>query len=264
MTNRMQKTIAALFTIGAAVAMAQDNIVFDDFGNGDLATGGAGTTNAGFIKATSGGTATETNGVAIVTATAKNTTCGLVSLNSFNAAVGGFTAVWVVPTLPLGGNYGTLNFTLQSGSGLYSDNKALSFAVKYVTGGSTFTVDAFNGTKATLQSGSSTAGANDGFTLTATVNEAGWAFESTKLGMYANGSWTNGYAYADLFDDSTHVGGFINRGGVASNKELRLNSVTVLGAPVPVAPARIIGIEPVGDNLVRLIISAPGSAAMDP
>ncbi len=269
MKSRTHKSIVALFAIGTAVAMAQDNAIFDDFENGDLATGGAGTTNAGFFKATSGGTAVETNGVAIVTATAKNATYGIVSTNSFNAmtdAAAGFTAQWVVPSLPLGGNYGTMSFTLQSGSGLFSQTNALSFAVKYITGGSTFSVDAYNGGSSTsLVSAIASGQGNSGYTLTATVNEAGWSI--TGLNVNTNGTWVDGFTYADLFDETTHVGGFINRGGVATSKELRLSHVTVIGAdgePPPADPALIVGIEPVEGSLIKLIFSAPSPSTTYP
>ncbi len=236
------KSIGVLTIVAGLVASSRGDVVviYDDFNDGTPSTGAVGTVNPGFAKANTAGTLTEADGIIAITSL-RNGTSGFVSLNSFNAtanAEDGFKVTWVLPSLKErnadANNWGTVNLSVQSaGTGLFGAGNGLSIALAYSSPTvASVSVNAFNaGVSSTLASGSGRA-LDRVFTLTQTVNTAGWAFNSTELNINLSGTWTEGYGYADLFDADTYVGGFLTVPNL-STKYLQMDSVTVTTIPEP-------------------------------
>ncbi len=225
-----------------APAPAGTNSIYDDFENGVLSSGGSGTTNAGFKLVDNGYaeaiiTSDELDGAGSVTLTnAKVCFGGLVSLNSINATENpeqGMTATWVVPALIAG--YKELNFTLQSGDGLFAETPCFSFTAAWSSG---YSINVSDGIVRQSVATGGTATQINGFTLTAAVNAAGWTVDSDGLGVHASGAWPAGFTYADLFDDSTHIGAFVKTATASSGptRNIKLSSATVVSGADPLPP----------------------------
>ncbi len=249
--------------------------IYDDFANNDLATGGVGTTNAGFVLknrvAEVQGTAIETNDLAVVSISTNSALgpAGIVSIKSFNTTqveTNGFKATWVVDSLATN-VFNKLFFGIQKNTGLFngSANSGLSFAIDDGLDG--IKVNGLtNGTSTTLASGTIAVAPGSGsFTFVATASSNGWSYSCAELGMTGSGPWAPGFDYSTLFDATTFVSAWIQQVG-ANSAGMSIDSITVSpisGEAPPEDPVAgsFASIGPVAGNLIRLVIS--GSTLTD-
>jgi len=229
----------------AATGYGSNVLIHDHFLNGNLATGGPDSVNGGFKMVTNGsggsGAASESGTVATADTTLGGThnNTGIVSNNTFDPTAdptNGFTVTWVVTSASNPTSNG-INLTLQSGDDFFNwagGRPNLLFRFDHVDD-QKFHLLANDGSTevelATLDP-ITMSEVLDGFTLTATLNSAGWSYSATGLDSLADnsGSWGGAtHDYDSLFDSDTFVGAFIQ----GSDKTLSIDRITVRAVPEP-------------------------------
>ena len=231
-------------------------LLHDHFLAGGLGTGDTGSVNGGFNKVTNSaggaGSASEAGtNASVSTSVGGSDNTGIVSINTFDPTAdptSGFTATWVI-TSASDPEANGINLTLQSDDGFFNvaagrpnllfrfdgsnDSKFHLLANDGSTSVDLLTADAITMSQVT-----------NGFTLTATLNAAGWSYSTTGLGSLADnsGTWTGTHNYSTLFDSNTYVGAFIQTGNSGS-KALAVDRITVTqqAAPIP-EPATMIAL----------------------
>ncbi len=176
--------------LGALSAPAATTLLFDDFEDGNIATGGFGTVNSGFqlVNNDSGGTGTvsETGGNMVTSSSPLNSgsdNSGGVSINSFDASSAGSPGIdlvvtWTISSLSSFSTTSNGDRVLLglSGSQLYrggdpEDHISLDFR-----GNGDVILRADAGSNTTIASISDRDDIIDGFTVTGTFNVLGWTY----------------------------------------------------------------------------------------
>lgn len=245
--NHMNTITKLLISAASAVlissqAVTAQTLFLDDFENDNLATGGAGTVNAGFqlvSNSTRGtGTVGESGGLAtIATAGTSFDNTGIVSINSFDtSALTSFTATWVVDsqTTP-GATLGTellIQGGTSNGTGDGSGFRAGPIFNFSIGDDAKWNLTANDGTNnAALVSGGNlgtAASVSDGYALTMNLNVAGWTVTSSGLSnnISQSGSWTGDVTFSD-FQTDLYVAAMIQANNNNVSRTLNIDSITV-------------------------------------
>ncbi len=266
MTNRSRFLIsvgsAVLITSQAAAAQA---LFFDDFENGNLATGGVGTVNAGFqlvSNSTRGtGTVGESGGLAtIATSGTSFDNTGIVSINGFDtSALTSFSATWVVDsqTTP-GATLGTellIQGGTSNGTGDGSGFRAGPIFNFSIGDDAKWNLTANDGTNnAALVSGGNlgtAASVSDGYALTMNLNADGWSVTSSGLSnnISQSGSWTLDVTFSD-FQTDLYVAAMIQANNNNGSRTLNLDSISVV-VPEPGTYALLAGCFALSSVMLR-------------
>ena len=232
---------ALLFASGAS---AGNTLLFDDFDDSDIATGGTNATNGGFGFFGNGaggpGSVSESGTVATVSTskTGINNGCGIASTTSFDLkSFPEVTATLVVTSADDPDHHG-INLTLQDGADYYSradGDPYLRFQFDNADD-NTFYIKADDGSsEVTLHSDEFTMSElTDGFSFSVTITETGWSIRTSGLLSVADksGSWNAMHNRDTLFDNSTHIAGFIQESD--TDRTISFDSMrVVVGAPEP-------------------------------
>ncbi len=236
-TKRLVSACSAILVFSQLASA--DTVLFDDFNNGDLATGGAGTVNAGFQLVSNGVAGSpsvgESSGDATITAGTGFNNSGIVSINSFSA-VGqtGITATWEVTSQTATGGTNGSELLLQGNTG-FRDFPTVIFKI-LPTSNWTFAVN--DGTNSgILASGDlgGSAAVADGYNVTMNLTTTGWTLIGTGFSnnISTSGSWSvAGFDFNDM-QTSLYAAAMIQNDGNSSTPAMNVNSITVSTIPEP-------------------------------
>jgi len=193
-------------------------VLIDNFNNGDLATGGPGTVQAGFQLVTNNvngaPTVTESGGLAQVPSLGGNNNSGIVNINPFDVSGFGelgFTAFWDINSSASNGNRTEL--LLQGGTG-FRDTPNIrlqinhSGSVDLISSGGSSPIGTF--TSSTLE---------DGFTVLSRFDDDGWEFDFEGLSGIGtvSGNWGDNStpaSFAATFAGVTHISAMQQNGAI--------------------------------------------------
>jgi len=141
------------------------------------------------------------------------------------------TATWVVTSADVPDHNG-INLTLQENGAHWKQAAGDPYLRFRFDDQNTFNIyaEVDGGSQTSLYSDTYTVGdVTDGFTFTATITATGWSFTSTGLPSLddASGNWTATHDLDTLFDNSTHIGGFIQQSN--STVDISFDSKEVVG-----------------------------------
>ena len=241
----MKKTLCLLGMAACLATSASASIVlYDDFTNGDLATGDTTDVNGGFwlvSNDTNGdGTVGESGGNAtIATAADSFDNSGIVSINSFDAsAAASISATWVVSsqTTPeaLNGTEFLLQGGTSNGTGDGSGFRTGPF-IRFSISGSNWTVSDSDGS--TLGSGAlgATSAVADGYEFTLNMSETGWGIVSDGFGSdisLSDQAYSGTFDFSDLQTD-LYASSMIQANKYNTSRVMNIDSVSVSVNVIP-------------------------------
>jgi hypothetical protein len=256
-------TIVMLF-VGLFSSANADLLVFDDFSNGVLQTGGV---NGGFnIIGTGSGEVEETDGVARITNSSnQNDTYGIMSSNTVSlSAVSGATSMittWSVSNSDLKDKKSTLAFTWQTQSSLTA-NPEIGVLVDVNNTNAILYVDNTNNILGQVELDVNFGAPGDDFSLITTFTSSGFIVEGTES-LRAKENSGNGILFVGTWGvspktfENYHLGAVISAKG-NSGLVVDLDAVLVDAVPEP-AVVGLIGVIGIGMIFLRRIFGSNNS-----